>query len=234
MRKKIFHLILILLLFDQTIAQNNLPPVYEIKSDTGVYFTIDANYWQLLEDKEGNLTIKEANQLPVSEKFHQSNQIDYRIHYYWFRYRLKNSMNKDVTICLPNTTNADQSDYYVYNEYDKWTHFTTGILYPYSKKDGLKKINEIPISLKQEEEVLIYNRIKNYYYFNKPKFLSVSIGITNKVIQENYIENDSNFSIRDLSALFTGILLFAVVFSLFFYSIVRDRVYLYYALVWLR
>lgn len=48
MMKKIVTLsILLLLLFTKIIAQNNLPPAYEIKSDTIFHDSLPDNYWQM-------------------------------------------------------------------------------------------------------------------------------------------------------------------------------------------
>ena len=75
--KKIFFLWLFLLLaLIKTIAQNNLPPVYEIKSDTAYEQDLDSAYWQVLEDKAGTLKIDEVSNQPLAGKFQN---IDYKI-----------------------------------------------------------------------------------------------------------------------------------------------------------
>ena len=139
-------------------------------------------------------------------------------------------MNKEARISLTNSTNADQCDFYLSNETNKWTHYTTGMVYPKNKIDGFKRINNIPVIVQPGEEIIIYNRLKNFYFINKPKQLSVSVGFTDKVIKENYTDNEANFTMRDFTGIFTGILLFGCILSAFFYLIVKNRVYLYYAL----
>jgi hypothetical protein len=42
-------------------AQNNLPPVFEITTDTALYDTLPNTYWQKLEDKDGKLSFDEVN-----------------------------------------------------------------------------------------------------------------------------------------------------------------------------
>ena len=221
-------------LLSETFAQNNLPIIYEIKADTLTYISLNAEYWQMLEDRAGKWEIEQVSHSPITEKFNGNPDriinVDYKIHYYWLRYRLKNIMDKEVKVCLTNITNADQSDFYLFDTTKKWTYYTTGILSPNDKKDGLKKINQIPFLIRPGEEIIVYNRLKNYYFFNKPNQLSVSIGFADKVIQESYINNDSNFTFRDFTGIFTGVLLFGCVFSLFFFLIVKKKLYLYYAL----
>src|SRR6266542_508261 len=215
------------------LAQNNLPPVYEILTDTGVYTNLPESYWQILEDKDGKLTFEQVSKFPVTEKFYANsviNGIDYSIHTFWIRYRLKNIMNKEINIGFSNVNSADQSDFYI-DQYDnKWIHRVTGYLYPWKERDGLKWINYIPIILQPQKEVIIYNRIKNNYYLNKPKSIIVSIGITDKMIQSSHITDETNYVFTILTSLFTGVLLFAIVFNLSFFIIVKERVYLYYLL----
>ena len=68
--KKLFCLWL-LLIFSSTkiIAQNNLPPVHEIKTDTAFEQDLVNTYRQLQEDKEGKCTIEQVSALPLSVNF---------------------------------------------------------------------------------------------------------------------------------------------------------------------
>ncbi len=50
--------------FADTAAQNNLPPAYEIKTDTAGNVILDDAYWQMLEDPGGELTIDQVSQSP--------------------------------------------------------------------------------------------------------------------------------------------------------------------------
>lgn len=231
---RIFVLALAVSVCSIVVAQDKLPPTYEIRTDEQTYDTLDAKYWQLLEDKEGKWALEKISQSTETNTFHSNvngkNEVNYEVNFYWLRYRLKNILNKEAKVCLTNIMNADQSDFYLLNKSNRWSHYTTGVLCPNAKKNGLKTINQIPIFIPPGEEVIIYNRLKNFYYVNKPKYIFVSIGFTDKVIQESYISKESTFTFREFNAIFTGILLFACIFSLFFYTIVKNRVYLYYAL----
>ena len=96
-----FRLWFLMLSFNEAIAQNNLPPAYELISDTGAYVTIDDAYWQFLEDKEGKWTTEDVIRSPITDAFRandsKTNGVDYRVHVYWIRYRLKNTMNCKIT-----------------------------------------------------------------------------------------------------------------------------------------
>ncbi len=216
------------------ICQNNLPRAFEITNDTTEWMVLPDTAWQVLYDREGKWGIEQVSQSTIKDKFESNaakiRQVDYTIHFFWLRYRIKNMMNREIRICLTNTTGADQSDFYLFHETGKWSHYVTGTLYPYDKKDGLKRINKIPILVQPGEVIMVYNRLKNFYFINKPNYFSVYIGLTDEVIRDAYINNESNFTNRDFDGVFTGILLFACIFSLFFYLIVKNKVYLYYAL----
>lgn len=233
MKNIFFRLCFLMLLTNETVAQNNVPPPYEFGSDTGVYVTLDEAYWQILGDKEEKWSPEQVRQSPVSDDFHVQDGnagVDYAIHVFWFRYRLKNAMTKPVDVVLLNSTQADKTEFFLVDEANEVIHYTTGFLHPNKEKDGLKKINGVPIQIEPGKELTVYNRIENNYFFNKPKHFSVSIGFAKQVIQREYINGEVGVSRRDYEALFVGILFFACIFNLFFYSIVRDRVYLYYAL----
>src|SRR4249920_4260240 len=101
--KKLFFIWLMLeLSFSQALAQNNLPPAYEIQTDTAVSIRLDDAYWQMLEDPEGKWTIDEVSQSPVADKFHANTTkikgVDRSINTFWLRYHFKNSMEREARI----------------------------------------------------------------------------------------------------------------------------------------
>ena len=70
-KKVLFIWLLALISFVNTIAQNNLPPVYEITTDTAVNISLDDSYWEMLEDPKGNWTIDDVRRLPVTDKMEE-------------------------------------------------------------------------------------------------------------------------------------------------------------------
>ena len=78
-------------------AQNDLPPAYEIKADT-TSVTIPDSCWQMLEDPDGKWTINQVSQLPLDKKFHSNTGINSSINIYWIRYRIKNNMAHEAKI----------------------------------------------------------------------------------------------------------------------------------------
>src|SRR4051794_23091786 len=84
------------------IAQNNLPPVFEITTDTILDQELTVIYYQMKEDKDGKFTIEQVTQSPLSDKFHRRDTIltnvDTLVNTFWFRFRLRNDLKKEIKI----------------------------------------------------------------------------------------------------------------------------------------
>src|SRR6266542_1854949 len=146
--KKLFAIWLALgLFFLRGIAQNNLLPAYEIKTDTALNLKLDNGYaayaeldfyipgsnalniitlpeayWQMIEDRDCKLTIDDVSKPPLADKFHynttKAKGIDYSIRTYWMRYHFKNDMTHEVKIAIPE--NATYADFYTPGSNGKW------------------------------------------------------------------------------------------------------------------
>ncbi len=232
--KKITGIILLCLTCFFTKAQLVLPPVYEIKSDTINFQQLDNNFWQILTDKDGKLTIDEVS---VSNRFRNASlKLDDTLaKAYWIRYSLKNTMIGEAGIALNSL--SDYDDFYIAQPGGKWKHYISGEKYDWNKKDGLKKTNCIPFPMQPDAQVLVYQRVANDAYGLK-SFFAVYIVSTAKIIQDNYVapfENTNKrfniFSFDQLKDMFIiGFLVFAGFFNLFFFAVVRERMYLYFSL----
>jgi len=227
-------------------AQSSLPPVYEIKSDTALSQKLDSSFWQKLEDKEGKWTFEDVSKSPLSEKFHKKGLkaagIDTnKIYTVWTRYRLRNTMSHDANFSL--TSYVDYYDVYLVKNDSSLTHYKSGFLRKWEEKDGLKSAGDanvpgigpgaIPFVLKPGEEILIYD--KRFRHKNPNFSVSVRILNTEKLIRENYIDyvdNRENYfgKVHLQEAFVLGLLLLAIFLNLFFFKIVREKVYLHFSL----
>jgi hypothetical protein len=103
--RKVITLLFFISLSVISTAQNNLPPVYEITTDTSVVDTLPNTYWQMLEDKNGKLSFEEVSKPPLADRFHynttKTRRIDYSISTYWMRYRFRNDLTHEVKIAIP-------------------------------------------------------------------------------------------------------------------------------------
>lgn len=230
--KRVFCLVSFAFLpYSKITAQNNLPPVYEIKTDTAFKQDLDNTYWQLLEDKKGKWTIEQVSTPPLSDLFRDSSSklkaTNTPVHTYWFRYRLKNIMNRETKIALDSY--SEQDDFYVTKTGGKY-HFVTGHSYPWSKKDGLKSGNYIPIILQAGEEIIVYDRSYNstpgIHYQLRINFVNAEEAMARELyMQRNYVSISTA-----LGTFFFGIFLLAAFFNFFFFIVTRERVYLYFSL----
>jgi signal transduction histidine kinase len=238
MKKPIIALISFCLFIINLNGQSSLPPVYDIINDTVIHTDIPGEYWKMLEDKKGKLTLQQVIQSPVADEFHLSQSKDirynYAIHAYWFCYRLRNAMNHDIEIGLGYENLEDQaneeSTFYLKRD-GKWSIFENGLLTPHVKLNGLDLNNYIPVRLGPGEELIVYNRVYNSYLF---QFFSgrhsIYFSTPKKILEKNYVRDESLYVTAVNDSTLFGILLSACIINFFFFLIVRERVYLFFAL----
>jgi signal transduction histidine kinase len=231
MKNILFLLLVLLFSIAKAIAQNNLPPAYEITTDTAINIRLDDTHWQMLEDPEGKWKIDEVSHPPIADKFHANTtqtegilSVDYSVNTFWLRYRLKNSMMHEARIQMPKK--VTYADLYIRGSDGKWNHKMTGTGVPWSKRDGLKRITTVTYTIQPGEELLFYERDNFDYYINTPDFLEIDFGFTDKAIKGYYDDNDSSI----LPSFLFGFFLLAALFNLYFFLIVRGRVYLFFSL----
>jgi two-component system, NtrC family, sensor kinase len=237
--KKLLILFFPLFLFiSQTYGQANLPPVYQITNDTTLSTEIPTGYWKMLEDKEGKLVLDQVIKSPVADDFHfnqsKDNRFNYAVHTCWFCYRLSNAMNHDAEICFwldfTQIPTNERSTFYLFRG-GQMNEFENGSLAPASKFKNGTLNNYIPIVLKPGEVVTIYNRVHNLYIFPfSPAEYSIVFNSTKKIQQQNEEIDLSLYTDSIQNSILFGILLFAFAFNFFFFLIVKERVYLYFAL----
>ncbi|MFT3935833.1 MAG: ATP-binding protein [Chitinophagaceae bacterium] len=223
-------LILLCCILVKTTGQTVLP-VFEIKPgmEEQGFIQIDNSYWQLLADSTGGLTINDVSNLPVSAGFHINEGPLKNVNTYWLRYQLKNTTGHDLKIVLASA--ANYSDLYVSAEGNEWMHSITGDLVPWSKKDGYKSFSGLPLSIKDGIVVWVYKRNQYDYKFASPTGFTTGFYFEEKFVQENYVNNTKQYVYTVINAVLFGIFLLGAIINLFFYRVVKERVYIYYALV---
>ena len=230
--KKFLLLFSWLFVFAHAYAQNNLPPVYQITTDTAIT-TLPEKFWQILEDKEGDLSFDQVSRSPVSDHFHyntvNSQHVDHSIHSYWFRFILKNATDYTAKFCVDDTLNhySEKSDFYFISPNGITTHKANGLFTPWSQRSGLKTTLFLPIELKAGEELVVYHRL-----FQHTGFSAFWVGFlpTEKVMQHVYLDSDTLYLNGIHDSFIFGVLAFASLFFFFFFLIVKEKVYLYFSL----
>jgi signal transduction histidine kinase len=233
MTKKIYLLIFLtfFVFYAKVNAQNNLPPVFEIKADTALNQVIDDKYWQLLEDPSGNLSIDQVSSPGYDDKFHinttKTKGYDYNITTYWLRYQFKNTTPHPIKFTV--AEGVAYAWIYKLKRNNTWDVKKTGELVPYSQRDGLKSIKSLVFTLNPGEVTLFYERNIFDFRLYKPKDFTVSIGFADRVIKTNYINNEEWYSKSILTSILFGVLLMALVINLLFYNVVREKTYLFFS-----
>src|SRR5262249_12336644 len=160
----------------RAVAQNSMPPVYEIKTDTASV-DIPDSCWQMLGDANGDWTINQVTQSPLSEKFHRGSDIsDSSIETYWVRFTVKNSMTHEARITMTRSGYSFFFDLYT-KEDSGWRHQRTGPFVPWSERDGIRNNYQIPLVIDAGKDLLVYQRRK-FSLRQIPNRLSVSLGFT--------------------------------------------------------
>ncbi|MES1226486.1 MAG: 7TM-DISM domain-containing protein, partial [Bacteroidota bacterium] len=214
-------------------SQENALQTYEIGADSNSPYILNNSFWQLLPDLTGKLTIQNVNQRPFSDSFRNqvlTETLSHEMNLFWIRFKIRNELLIPARISLENITNADRIDYYVSGSNFKWSHFSTGNLVPWSEKDGVKKLNYIPLIIEAGKEIEVYGRIENHYYFNFPRNISVSFINSDDVLGQYYAQNNKFYFYERFNDLTAGIMFFAIILGLSFFSMNRDKVFLYYSL----
>ncbi|MEJ0104440.1 MAG: ATP-binding protein [Bacteroidota bacterium] len=236
MKRLLFLLLILLLNCAPLFAQDNLPSAYAIHADTAESLILDDHYVQIAGDQQGTWTIEQLTQSPVAGNFRRIDSLpatESNYNVYWVRYRLKNQMNHPAKIALD--AYGEENDFFVFDEAGNSSHYFTGSLVAWQKKDGLKFNNYIPIIIEPAGEVTIYNRVHNRAPGVRKEF-QVDIGITEKIIQRDYVQHvetgSAIFKAGELGDSFlVGILFISLLFNLFFFFVVKEKEYLYYSLL---
>jgi two-component system NtrC family sensor kinase len=231
--KKIYLLfVLFFVVANNLKAQSNQPQAFEIKADTATSEDISDKYWQLLEDPAANLDINTVSSPAFDSKFHGNTTLkkgyDYNITNYWLRYKLKNELIYPVKITIPE--GVAYAWLYIPTANGKWSIEKTGALLPWSERSGLKRIKQFVVSLQPGQEIMLYEHDIFDFKIYKPENFHFTIGFADAVIAKSYINDDDYYYRNLLTALILGIMLLASLVNIFFYRVIREKLYLYFSL----
>jgi|GEM_PF-1730149 len=211
-------------------AQPDLPPVYEIRTDSAVA-RIPESYWQVFIDSGAKYEIGDVSKPEFSARFsfYRGEGINFSgLHQFWQRLRLRNATNKEFRLVFRNQPAVDRYELHVFRAHEKVT-LVSGSFVPFSKRDGYPRQAAVPITLQPGEQVTIYKKLYSRWSDAAPE---VSIGFTpvDRFFEEIHVQE--KWFVGDVrNWLIAGIVFFAFFFNLFFFLIDRDRVYFYMALL---
>jgi signal transduction histidine kinase/DNA-binding response OmpR family regulator len=204
----------------------NLPRPYEITPDTAAYTRLPDTAWQMVADPGGKLTLQQVSD---SDYFSDTDRkINYQVHVYWIRYRLVNPMAKATEIALP--VAAAYADLYTKTDSAEWQHARTGSLVRWSRRDGLKRIPAFLLTLPAGETVTVYQRVYWDYVAAQPDSMAVYFVPAPKLIQQDYINDESYFMTSIQDAFLLGMFVLSLMISFYFFLAVREKEFLYFSI----
>jgi two-component system NtrC family sensor kinase len=214
-------------------AQSTLPPAFEIIANKSVD-SIPINYWQLLVDSAGKWTINDVTSGPASNLFTEKKPGKQGYGFvgvrdYWIRMKLKNSTQDTIETVFRNRPNVDRYDLYIIRGSGNMEHHVSGSFVAWRNRDGYKGRVAVPVMISPGEEITIYKKL----YIQRVTFhddLWIGFSTFDHFVRELYLQEPWYESdIRNW--LIAGILIFGFFFNFFFFWIVREKVYLFLALV---
>ncbi|HLX92352.1 MAG TPA: hypothetical protein VKR32_11750, partial [Puia sp.] len=208
-------------------------PEIALKSDTISNYTVPDSCAEVLPDVDEKWSIADvigrlrSRFIPFAQKLPPTVPI---INAYWFHYRIKNDLASDAKISLDAPDSEDE--YYVLSAKGPPARYESGRYN--SRKTRMKWGNFVPLLLKAGAIYDIYQRSWNHKKGTALLFGTI-IESTDTAIITNYINAIDNgrelYSTLHLEEAFMiGLLLLAAVFTIFFYKVTRENVYIYFAL----
>ncbi len=208
-------------------AQDHFPPALEITDDNGSEIILNTRYFRVLPSTSDDLTLEDVMHESAETAFvpfHDSLFAGAGRRVAWFRFRIRNSTGRSHIFTFPYP--GRKSSFYIKVASGRWEGLTTGYSVPYSERDGLKRQMRVLYSLDNGEEATIYQNMESSADAGE---MRPAVAIYDPVSGANKGEDAAYFESVLNAALF-GFMLFAALFNFFFFFIVRERVYLFYAI----
>ncbi|GAB3251322.1 hypothetical protein GCM10027347_09680 [Larkinella harenae] len=214
------------------LAQQNWPPVYEMKSDTGLIL-LDTTYFQTLEDRTGTMTFDQVQRSP-DFRFDSRYNPNRKAHVYWIRMQIKNTLDHELKLFLCQF-NVAYFDLYTRAAGDTWHHQRTGELIPRSQlpvHNGSAERNRLFFRLAPGQQITLYQRTENTFWQSPPTYISPYIQTENNRIYSIYkaFRVDNEWKDYFFEGIMIGVLFLAISYNLYIFFSIRDTVYLYFAI----
>ena len=85
-------------------AQSPAPETFSITTDTAAEIKLDGKYWRIWDDSAGNTEFKIVSSPEIANRFllfDTTKKFDFSVRTFWYKLKLKNTLNKQVEIGLP-------------------------------------------------------------------------------------------------------------------------------------
>ena len=236
MKIKLTLLFLLLSWSLKSIPQSNLPVAYNIASQKSANNILPDSNWMMFADTSGKLTINQVSSLPLIVQFYRNNQarkpIANYIQSYWFCFQLLNSTSKNIEIGFDGTGTAQYELYDHSTDDYKWSYQLTGDYVPWSERDGFKRIQNATLLIRPGQTIIVFIRVKfsySWWYMARP--FNPSFSFISKIARDKLTHDSTTFFPTIRMSFLGGLMLFGCLLSFLFFTIVGERVYLYFALM---
>jgi signal transduction histidine kinase len=209
------------------------PAPFPIVDDSTWQYNIPDSHVLYVYDSTGKLTLEEVRALALNGKLQPwrseySKKMKVREHY-WFYFILTNRVGKPLESGFDSYANI--SDYHVIRNSGKVDFMTTGTHQSWKKKTEFYNSNVCPFRLSAGETVEV---------FHKAEFLNSRFTEGNFFVALANPDKYARQMLRDYEprlgewvtegTFFSGIILLATIIYFFFFTLVRERVFLFFAI----
>jgi signal transduction histidine kinase len=229
-------------------AQGDFPSPYKIEKEGQYPSDLSTEHWQILEDPNGKLTFSQVTTDSISARFHHLD--GYKIEFVnpkykkppvnvcWVRFRIVNAMPTEARIALPALD--DYVDIYTKDSTSNWVHVRSGRYVPKSKRNGFKQAYGyyLPYTLSPGQQIWVYGRYENRVYGRaESDYLTSSltkyapsVSFMSDLYKYSYLDQEFQNAPELIDTFFFAVLIFAAIFYLLFYSVVKEKEYLFFSL----
>ena len=233
MIKYFLRFVLLALLPLLSFAQTSVPQTFVITADTAAEIKIERKYLRIWDDSIGTTEFKKVSNPTISNRFKEfdtTRTFDFSIKTFWYKLKLKNSLNKKVEIGLP--ANAMENDIYFCDSTLQWQHLKTGGGYHKSTRDGYQLLNVATLTLDANQEIDIFIKQHNELRFQPSENLMLffmDAALQKKYTVKQKLSPTSDFE-KIINAFLMGMILITCMINLSFYRAIKEKEYLYFSL----
>lgn len=228
--KLFYQLCIVFLLYSAyASAQKEQPPVYQIKTDTASIAWLDSPYYKILPDPGAKLKFMQVRVMPFQSLKVENFRIkDFATNVYWLNYRVKNTLAKAVTLAI--AAGVSRDDVFAVDSTGHVVQKTFGQDVPWSQRSGLKRFRQAIFTVQPGQELTFYER--QYIDFTYEKRVSVQPVFRLLANEQQYAVDfyEERLSSVSIISFLCGLLILAALVNLFFFTVSREKVYLYFAL----
>ena len=179
---------------------------------------------EILEDKNGQLTLAEVTSTEISPKFVKSEDeipsFGFTNSVYWVRFQLQNTSHEVETWLLEMSyPSMDLIELYTFDEKGNKTHQKQGDLFPFSNRDVIYRNFIFQLSLKANTNKTVYMRFKSESSMILHLTVWAPITFAEKLNLEQYVYG-----------IYYGIMIVMILYNFFLFISIRDRNYLLYVM----